>query len=276
MSKDILVLGGTAVGLLGINALLQSASAFSFQQYGSTPRWVHWATRDYISRYGSYLTKDIIDYPELYTPQIELDLGYTIFPVPRGKMDLVLDPASQGGARTGTTFGPYGVSISPDSVYNIFNGIQGFYYKILSLHETVNVWTGVLARNWPWADGSQLWKTSSPFPNMCDIVMTSELGLVDISQAQSQRMLNDSGVQLLYGLQSTYGWTPYRTLFSLTNQYHISDWHIYDEPLRTAVICLFMSSGAGTNLLTTFQEVVDVTDLAFFQAQALFPDVKFK
>jgi hypothetical protein len=270
--KDAITL---IVGIIALNTLQKTAYATTFKQYAETPRWRHWATADYIQKYKNYLTNDITNYPEHYTTQIEQDFGYTIYPTPTGKMDLVLDPASQGGARTGTIFNEYGISISPDSVYNTYNNIQGYWYKILSLHETVNVWTGTLAHNWPWADGSPLWKTSSPFPNMCDIIITSELALTDISQTHYQRMQNDTGVQLLYKIQRAYGWTPYRTLFTLTNQYHIKDWKTYPEPLRTAIICLFMSSGARTNLLTAFQQVVDITEEAFSQAQTLFPDVSY-
>src|SRR6202030_4381800 len=99
--------------------------------------------------------------------------------------DLVLDPAAQGGAHTGDVFGSYGVSLSPDAIYNAFNGVQQFWWYILTLHETINVFTGALAQGWIWADGSPLWAGTSPFPNMCDIRVADELGYTSLSSTHS-------------------------------------------------------------------------------------------
>ena len=54
--------------------------------------------------------------------------------------------------------------------------------------QTVNVYTGALARGWIWADGSPLWAGTSPFPNMClppeEEVVTSH-GLVPIADVKA-------------------------------------------------------------------------------------------
>ena len=287
-NKIAIAAGAAGLGLLGFAALLPKSSAVTppptnYSTFGVTSSWNLWATPTFISVNSQYLTQDVIDWPESYTAQIATDFGYTIFPLIPGNsedgvhMDLVLNPSYSGGASTGTVYGGDGMSMDPTFVLpsTAYNGIQQFWYFLLSLHETVNVWTGNLAQGWPWADGSNLWNGTSPFPNMCDIVISGELGLSQISSTQSQRMAGDSGVQLFLNIQQTYGWQAYKTLFSLTQQYGITDWHVYSEPLRTAVICLFLSSGAQTNLLPQFQSVVNVTNAAFAQAQALYPSVTF-
>lgn len=204
-------------------------------------------------------------YLDSLIPAFGTYLGYSFSPSTAAQsqdgnhFDLVLDPQSQGGAHTGTLFGPYGVSVSPDSVINDFSGVKGFWFYLLAIHELSNVWTGYKSEGWPWADGSPLWKGSSPFPNMVDIVILGEIGRSDLSRIQHGRMSSDPAVMLLLSLQKFYGWSLYQSLFRQATDNGIGDWRKYDEPLRSAILVWFMSSGAGqtagAGLLPQFNEV---------------------
>jgi hypothetical protein len=217
-------------------------------------------------------------FPELFARQIQEDFGYSIFPPRRGgcydgyRLDLVLDPESQGGAHTGTVFGSFGVSISPDAVYNEYAGENAFWYRVLSLHETVNLCTGSLASGWIWADGSELWEGKSPFPNMADFVILEELQYNRTARSQRDRVIGDPTVRLFYYIQKKFGWRAYQGLFSLVKQKGITDWHAFGEPLRTAVTILLLSRSAGENLMPDFQKTgVAVPDEAYSRAESIFP-----
>lgn len=197
------------------------------------------------------------------------------------RFDLVLDPQSQGGAHTGTAFGPYGVSVSPDAVFNEFSGMKGFWFYLLAIHELSNVWAGYRAQGWPWADGSPLWKGSSAFPNMTDIVILGEIGRSDLSKIQQGRMSSDTGVMLLLSLQKFYGWSLYQYLFSEVVYSGVTDWRKYDEPLRSAILVWFLSRGAGqaagTGLLPEFNDMFQrlsgqtIPQSVYATAQSMFP-----
>lgn len=221
--------------------------------------------------------------------QICRDLNYSMKIQPgtsweSSRLDCVLDPAAQGGAHTGSVFGSSGISVSPDSIYNRAYEIPQFWWYILTMHETVNVVTGSMASSWIWADGSPLWSGGSPFPNMCDIVVSREIGRRDVSAAQLSRMGGDPGVRLFLDVQQQYGWGVFQRLFEFARNNGIRDWAAYSEPLRTAIIVWFLSYGAN---LTTFstQHVllerfnsslrkisgIEVPPSIYTQAQALFP-----
>jgi hypothetical protein len=85
-----------------------------------------------------------------------------------------------GGAHTGADFGSgLGDTVTGDAFYNSFNDpvtgapIQGFWGYLLTLHEAVNVFTGIISPGWPadwWADHR------SPFPNSVDYHILQDLG----------------------------------------------------------------------------------------------------
>lgn len=69
-----------------------------------------------------------------------------------------------GGAHTLSDFGD-GVGVTGDAYYNDLDGVKGFWGYLLTLHELINDWTGLVTDNWPvdwWADHR------SPFPNSMD------------------------------------------------------------------------------------------------------------
>lgn len=233
-----------------------------------TSYWRWWTTQDFWNQHQNDISR-FFDYPESYLSRLKEDFGYDVPTI----LDLVLDPNSHGGA-TGTPFGPYGITIAADSVCNEAWGVRGFWFYILSLHETINVWAGHLTPGWPWANGSEIWHGGSQFPNMADIVVTKELGLNDVSQIQAQRMLSDPGVRLLYDLQEKFGWRIYQGMFSLIRQYRVN-FATYVEPMKTATIVLFLSSSAGTSLLPLFRQAgVGASDDALQVVQELFPTIK--
>jgi hypothetical protein len=242
-------------------------SDFDFVQVHETANWRWWTTQPFWNQYQNQILA-LANYPESYLSRLRADFGYDI----GQKMDLVLDPDSHGGA-TGTPWNTPGVTIAADSIYNVYNGIPSFWFYILSLHESVNVWTGYITPGWPWADGSSIWHGGSQFPNMADIIITRELGLTDVSTTQASRMNSDPGVQLLLNLQHTFGWNIYQGLLNLIRQHNVILAN-YAEPAKTAIIILFMSATAGVSLLSPFiQANVGVTANALQSVQQLFPDV---
>ncbi|WP_035058413.1 carbohydrate-binding protein [Andreprevotia chitinilytica] len=83
-----------------------------------------------------------------------------------------------GGAHTGSNFGT-GVSVTGDAFYDNYQhpvtgqNIPGFWGYLLTLHESVNVWTGAVSPGWPmdwWADHR------SPFPNSMDFRIMKTIG----------------------------------------------------------------------------------------------------
>jgi hypothetical protein len=252
--------------------------ARGFANFHTSDHWNLWAEPNFLEQYSGTLTNELVIFPELFVKQIEIDFGYTIFPL-RGDsydgahLDLVLDPASQGGARTGSLFGPLGVSLSPDSVYNDYNGEFGFWFRVLSLHETVNVWTGRLAGGWIWADGSPLWQGKSPFPNMADFAILEEIGYKKTARSQRARITDDPYVRLFHEMQQKFGWRVFQGLFSMVKEHGISDWHAFGEPLRTAITILFLSRAAGTDLLEGFQRAgIAVSQENYARAESIFPE----
>ena len=277
-----------------------SVSAQGFQRISQSRQWNIWCTPSDLTVYqqspGGVAWDLISAYLDSLVPAFGTYYGYSFSPNDTTqsqdgiRFDLVLDPQSQGGAHTGTLFGPYGVSISPDSVINDFGGVKGFWFYLLAIHELSNVWAGYRAHGWPWADGSPLWNGSpgssfagsgSPFPNMTDIVILGEIGRRDLSQIQQGRMTSDPAVMLLLSLQKFYGWSLYQKMFNYANDNGLNDWLKYDEPLRSAILIWFLSNGSGqtdgTGLLSQFNSMFQaysgqtIPSSVYAQAQSMFP-----
>ena len=304
--------GGGGGGGLVVGQTTESG----FLLVGQSAHWNIWAVASFYTEYKSTnigtardpllpFNSAALGWPEQVTTALDNDFDYTIFPIPAGggysydgvHMDAVLDPASQGGAHTGTVFGSYGVSVSPDAIYNpyTFDGVdvEQFWWYIFLSHETCNVFTGAVAQDWIWADGSSLWtlpgQTSgeSPFPNMMDILLSKQAGLTsgtkNVSGAQASRFTTDPGVQLFLNIQSQYGWKVFQKLFAYTIDQGIKNWGTYTEPLRTAILIWFLSKAAGlktsnTTLLTQFNAVTTAISgqtvplVTYQQAQTMFPN----
>ena len=268
---------------------MADTSAKGFRLVGTTQFWNVWSTAAFYAQHGTDFDAPRMSWLDVSYRQLVEDLGIQLT-LQRGQsydaahLDVVLDPAAQGGAHTGTIFGSQGVSVSPDALYNVGYGIEGFWWSILTMHETVNVMTGSVAQGWVWADGSPMWAGQSPFPNMCDIVVAGETGRGDVSSAQRQRMSSDPGGDLFLWVQQTYGWAPFQRLFRWTRVNGITDWHRYKEPsLRTAILVWFLTYatrevGGGPLLLERFNSALErisglqVSASDYSRAQALFPN----
>jgi hypothetical protein len=269
-----------------------SVTAGGFQRITQGRYWNIWCTPSDLEVYqqqpsGGVAWGPLSAFLDSLIPAFGTYFGYSFSPgntaqsQDGSRFDLVLDPQSQGGAHTGTRFGPYGVSVSPDAVINDFSGVTGFWFYLLSIHELSNVWAGYRAQGWPWADGSPMWKGSSAFPNMTDIVMLGEVGRSDLSQIQRGRMNSDPGAMLLLSLQKFYGWSLYQSLFRQAADDGISDWRKYNEPLRSAILVWLLSSAvgqtSGTGLLPQFNDMFQklsgqtIPPDAYASAQSMFP-----
>jgi hypothetical protein len=254
-----------------------------------TKSWNVWMRPDFWQENQAHFTSSALQWLDSCLTQISTDFDYSMM-VQTGtswessRLDCVLDPGAQGGAHTGTIFGPSGVSISPDAVYNRAFDIPQFWWHILTMHEMVNVVTASIAGSWVWADGSPLWAGGSPFPNMCDIVVSREIGRKDVSAAQLSRMGQDPGVKLFLDIQRQYGWGVYQRLFEYVRINGIRDWNVYPEPLRTAILIWFLSYAANLTTFSTQQVLLglfnsslrslsgrEVPASTYTQAQGLFP-----
>jgi hypothetical protein len=265
-------------------------AAKGFRLVDQTSFWNVWSTPEFYAQQALHFDTTRLSWLDECFQQILRDFDVRFAPrkgqsYDGRRLDIVLDPASQGGAHTGSVFGADGVSVSPDALYNIGFGIKGFWWFILMMHETVNVVTGSIAQGWVWADGSPMWAGQSPFPNMCDIVIPQEMGRSDISSAQFGRMRSDVGVGLFLSIQRRYGWTPFQRLLNWTRSRKIVDWHRYREPsLRTALLVWFLSCATGPqevpSLLDRFNLVLarisggEILQSDYAEAQSLFPDLR--
>ncbi len=213
-----------------------------------TMHWKVYSQGDYLTTYEPDILA-LTPFLDQIFPKIAADFGYSLPTSP--KMEIYLDPASHGGATGTPTGGAMGITIAADSVINVVYGIKGFWFYILTLHETVNVWTGYITPGWPWANGSYIWKGGSQFPGMCDGIITRALGYTAVSNANLATSLNDPGVKLLHDLQQTFGWEIYQGMFSLLKTYRVILADLI-EPAKTATLIAFMSISAGVDLLPQF------------------------
>ncbi len=226
----------------------------SFERVYQSTHWNLWVEPAYYSANKASFTTAALAWLETFLLQIIQDFGFSIFPLlpcqsqDGVRMDCVLDPAAQGGASTGTGFGTAGVSVSPDAIVNPGQ----FFWYILTMHETCNVFVASISTGWIWANGSPLWGGGSPFPNMCDIVVSAEVGESSISSQQSAREGALPDVALYAFIQAQYGWAPFQKLFAYVIKNSNSfAWYNYQEPYRTAVTCYLLSHFCGTDLLNS-------------------------
>ena len=253
---------------------------FSLVFVESTTYWDIYASSSWYNSNPSVLAP-LAPYLDRIVAQVASDLGYNIFNEPplttiQKRLALVVYPPANDGSSTGTMLGLDGITVVGDSTTNVYDSIASFWWYILTLHETVNVWTGTLATDWVWADGSSLWAGTSLFPTACDIIITNELGYPAVSAADAARFTSDPGVQLFLSLHSTYGWAAFQQVFALVERYGITDWGVYPEPLRTAILTWFFSRATGVNQYSAFNAVTvalsgnSITNAAYAQAQAMF------
>lgn len=221
-----------------------------------TQRWDVWAPPQLPASSQAQI-KAFVDNLE---QQLASDLG---IPGP-ARMVLYIQQENSGTFGTPTPEGP-GVFMG----YNIATSSDPFWFYIATIHESVNTFTGTVATDWVFADGSPVWQGSSPFPNMCDIVISQELGLSSVSDTQASRELSDPRVKLFYDLRTKYSWSLFKQLFALVEEKGIKDWSVYSEPLRTGILIAMLSHLANTDLTSQFATATgyDATALAAAKLQ---------
>ena len=275
----------------------------SFQRISFDAKyWNFWSTPAFISANESAFTATALGWPDRYTSQIISDFGFSIFPLSAGKscdgkkLDCILDPGSNGSAHTPTPFGE-GVVLGADFILSSQDAGL-FYWYLLTMHETVNQFTGAIASGWIWANGSPVLGGGirSPFPNICDIVVSGEIGNSTLSQEQYNRMISSGPIgkvnpanlliyirpdaALFLYIQQQYGWAPYRKLFALVKGIPNFSWGMYPDvagpggnPERTAVTCALLAKYCGLasndlSLLNLFNQVAnDLSQTTITQAQ---------
>jgi hypothetical protein len=236
--------------------------------------WDWFTTQDFLTAHEADIAK-FYGYPDTFIPQLTKDFGYTV-PLPAGqtKWALYLDPNSHGGA-TGTPTGAVGVTIAADSVLTSdpSGTLPGFWFYLLSLHETINDYTGYVTGHWPWANGSPLWQGGSQFPNFVDIVVLREVGQTQASQIQANRMLSAPSVKVLYDLYQQYGWGIYQFLFKSLKAANINFFN-YSEPMITGIIVYVLGVYSGRSLLSDFANAgLTLSSDTITQAGTLLPNL---
>jgi hypothetical protein len=154
----------------------------------------------YSAHYATFINGTFYAYSDALIT--ELDTLFTITPPNQPFIIEVKTPF--GGASTGCDFGDgfYCNSVTGDAYYNPFNDpvtdavITGFWGYLLTLHEAINVYTGLVSGGWPtdwWADDR------SPFPNAFDYEIMQAIGtaqndnnLLLSATAQKNRFDNQS------------------------------------------------------------------------------------
>src|SRR5207248_661555 len=103
----------------------------------------------------------------------------SVFNLPaRGVFEFELDTQT-GGAHTGTACDHVGNGVAFDAFNGSAYKATGFWGYLLSLHEAINVWTGMSSTGWPtdwWADHQ------SAFPNLMDFHVMNTIGVANNDQ----------------------------------------------------------------------------------------------
>lgn len=179
---------------------------------------------------------------------------------------------SDGIAHTPSNFGP-GVRVTGDAFWNEFGGVQGYWGYLLTLHEFVNQWTGLVTGGWPtdwWADHR------SPFPNAMDYRVFDDLGYPAVAEVHRNRFIvpgtdgYDEQVVLfgetLFNLPN-FGFEGYSRSFALIQADQMSWSKLRDPPnyqeqtqfgsgnpssLLSEYIIAYISLGAGSDQTQSF------------------------
>jgi hypothetical protein len=255
-----------------------TGTAEYIQVYISTnARWcvdaTFWpANAQYISQFFAYYDGVVTTLRSLFNVNIPLPVLMEVrTPTPGGFV-----------CACGPIFGqPIGIRMTGDAFSNTFSNpqsnqsIPGFWGYLLTVHETINAFTGQVSGGWPtdwWADDI------SPFPNAMDELVMRDIGtsqnnqtLLNAASAQHERFVDPSQagyspeVAMFESFYNQYGGFPaYSKFFSLI-QNDVLQWgtvaqcpkclpdHNYSENLSEYVIAyLSLAFGAKSDLTPTF------------------------
>lgn len=251
----ILLLGGAA-------SRAHACSATETQVYASkTTVWC--VDNGIISQYGTFPTAYFA-----YGDNVIKEL-VMLFDVPAAGVYTFEAGPHTGGAHTGSECCGLGVTVSGDAFYGNAYGVDGFWGYLLSLHETINDWTGQVSGGWPtdfWADHV------SAFPNSMDWRIMAALGTEDndanltaAAKAQKSRFYpgGDSAdprvpmFDTIFDLPNM-GFTGYSRIFGLVQKdgMHwddVADNGANPDVRRTEYVIAYLSLGAGQSQLMTMQ-----------------------
>jgi hypothetical protein len=177
---------------------------------------------------------------------------------PKGLPFTIQVEQPSGGAHTGSSFGQ-GVGVTGDAYYNDLQGVAGFWGYLLTLHEMINVWTGLVTGGWPtdwWADHR------SPFPNSMDyqVMLASGMRLGDATLVAAANIQHgrfgvpgkggfDSHVKMFDDFFTQFGGFPaYAQVFKLIQADGVK-WggvSANPSPLLTNYVIAYLSLGFGT------------------------------
>jgi hypothetical protein len=228
---------------------------------------------DYYARRPDAVNQKFFDYGEQVVSTLQtlysLDLDEVLSASDRARGPFTFQVESpNGGASTGTNFAARGVKVTGDAFYNVYtfkddanvsHDVPGFWGYLLTLHESINVWSGAFSQGWPtdwWADHR------SPFPNSMDYRIMNTIGaaqsnpvLLDAAQAQHLRMgvAGKSGydpeVGMFDGFYDTYGGYPaFARAFKLVKDDGMKWDKLGANPsvLRTEYVIAYLQLGFGT------------------------------
>ena len=185
-----------------------------------------------------------------------------------GVFEFELD-AQTGGAHTGTACDNPGAGVAYDAFTGTAYGAKGFWGYLLTLHEAINVWTGMTSSGWPtdwWADHQ------SAFPNLMDFHIMDTLGkenddanLIKAAAAQKKRFYpgGDSADPKVVALDNVFalmpegdGFAGFSEMFALISADGVR-WDRLGVPnpdvKRSEYVVAYMSLAARQSVLSTLQ-----------------------
>jgi hypothetical protein len=258
----LLAAAATLLVLLGTSSRAHACSASETQVYASkTTVWC--VDNGIIAQYGTFPSA-FFTYGDNVIKELVM-----LFDVPAAGVYTFEAGPQTGGAHTGSECCGLGVTVSGDAFYGNAYNVTGFWGYLLSLHETINDWTGQVSGGWPtdfWADHV------SAFPNSMDWRIMAALGTEDndanltaASKAQKARFYPggdsvDPRVPMfdtIFDLPNM-GFTGYSRIFSYVqkdgmNWDSVANNGANPDVRRTEYVIAYLSLGAGKSVLATMQ-----------------------
>jgi len=243
------------------SAAAHACSATETQVYKSA-KTVWCVENSVVAQYGTF-PQEFFPYGDDVVDELAL-----LFNVPPQGVYTFEASKPSGGAHTGSECCGLGVTVTGDAFYNTAYGVHGFWGYLLSLHETINDWTGQVSSGWPtdfWADHV------SAFPNAMDWHIMETLGtqngnmnLLMASVAQKARFYPggdtaDPRVQMfdqIFALPG-YGYQGLSRVFGFIEGDKVH-WDALGVPnpdvKRTEYVMAYLSLGAGKPVTTIMQQ----------------------
>jgi hypothetical protein len=233
---------------------------------------------DYVLVYESASTKWCVDANMWAAHSADIDNFFSYGDAVYAKLQSIFDihPGEKfvyqvlnitGGAATSSDFG-LGDMVTGDAFYNVDydpvsgRAIPGFWGYLLTLHEAINDFTGLVTPGWPpdwWADHR------SPFPNALDILLLEQIGtelgnqaLLDAASYQNYRFGDpaqsgyDSEVGMFLSLYDEYGgYAAFTGAFQLIQEDRLN-WDTvaphagHASPLLTEYVLAYLQLGLHT------------------------------